>query len=84
MTEKCIKIIDRKGNGGAISMDLIKAIDTINHEVLIAKYIPTVSVKINFLEFQTTYLVENRGGRTTILLAQDLLQQGLVIGPISF
>ena len=31
------KIIDNKGYGAAILMDLSKAFDTINHELLIAK-----------------------------------------------
>ena len=35
--EKRKKILDDKGLGGAVLMDLSKAFDTLNHELLIAK-----------------------------------------------
>ena len=31
------KVLDDKGFGGAVLMDLTKAFDTLNHELLIAK-----------------------------------------------
>ena len=37
MIEKWKKSLDNNGNAGAILMDLSKAFDTINHELLIAK-----------------------------------------------
>ena len=37
MVEKWKKSLDEKGAAGAILMDLSKAFDTINHELLIAK-----------------------------------------------
>ena len=36
------KILDKKGFGGAALMDLLKAFDTLNHELLIAKFIGLV------------------------------------------
>ena len=36
-TEKWKKILDNKGFGGAVLMELSKAFDTINHDLLIAK-----------------------------------------------
>ena len=37
LIEKWKKILDDKGFGGAVLMDLSKAFDTLNHELLIAK-----------------------------------------------
>ena len=37
LIEKWKKVLDNKGYGGAMLMDLSKAFDTINHELLIAK-----------------------------------------------
>ena len=37
LIEKWKSILDKKGFGGAILMDLSKAFDTLNHELLIAK-----------------------------------------------
>ena len=37
LIEKWKKVLDNKGYGGAILVDLLKAFDTINHDLLIAK-----------------------------------------------
>ena len=37
--ERWKKILDEKGFGGAVLMDLSKAFDTLNHELLIEKLI---------------------------------------------
>ena len=37
LIEKWEKVLDNKGYGGAIQMDLLKAFDTINYDLLIAK-----------------------------------------------
>ena len=34
---KCKNILDKKGYGGAVLLDLSKAYDTLNHDLLIAK-----------------------------------------------
>ena len=37
LIERWKKILDEKGFGGAVLMDLSKAFDTLNHELLIVK-----------------------------------------------
>ena len=37
LIEKCKKELDNKGCAGGILMDMSKAVDTMNHEFLIAK-----------------------------------------------
>ena len=38
LIESWEKILDEKGFGGAVLMDLLKAFDTLNHELLIAQF----------------------------------------------
>ena len=37
LTENCKKVLDSKGFGGGVLIDLSKAFDTINHDFLVAK-----------------------------------------------
>ena len=44
LIERWKKILDEKAFGGAVLMDLSKTFDTLNHELLIAKLVPTVLI----------------------------------------
>ena len=46
--ESCKKILDNKGFGGTVLMDLSKAFDTLNHELLIAQILVSVVSLMNF------------------------------------
>ena len=86
MIEKWKKTLDNKGISGAILMDLSKAFDTINHELLIAKFraygfdYNTLSIIQNYLSdrWQRTKI------NTTFITWVELLKgvpQGSVLGP---
>ena len=89
LVEKWKEIIDKKGYGGAVLMDLSKAFDTIDHELLIAKlYAYGFSKKSLKLIF--SYL-SDRWQRTKINSEfstwSKLLQgvpQGSILGPLLF
>ena len=57
LIEKWKNILDKKGNGGAVLMDLSKAFDTLNHDLLIAK-LDAYGFTRELLDKQ---LVENEG-----------------------
>ena len=89
LVEKWKKVIDNKGYTGAILMDLSKAFDTINHELLIAK-LHAYGVDRASLEIMHSYLT-NRWQRTkineTFSTWSELITgvpQGSVLGPILF
>ena len=89
MLEKWKKQLDKKGFAGAVLMDLSKAFDCINHELLIAK-LNSYGFSKNALELLHNYL-SNRWQRTKVNNAfsdwSELLvgvPQGSVLGPILF
>ena len=90
MIEKWKKCLDGKGGfAGAILMDLSKAFDTINHELLIAK-LEAYGFDENALKLMSSYL-SDRWQRTKVNNSfstwKELLcgvPQGSVLGPILF
>ena len=89
LLEKWKKTIDNKGSAGEVLMDLSKALDTLNHELLIAK-LHAYGFGKESLMLLLSYL-SNRGQRTNINASfsswTELLQgvpQGSVLGPLLF
>ena len=83
------KGLDNKGFGGLVLIDLFKAFDTINHDLLIAK-LHAYGFDKNSLKLLLSYL-KNRWHRTRINQNfsswEELLQgvpQGSVLGPLLF
>ena len=64
MVEKWKKALDKGGMAGGVLMDLSKAFDTINHELLIAK-LDAYGFDQSSLEIMLSYLT-NRWQRTKI------------------
>ena len=89
MIEKMKESLDKKGLAAAVLMDLSKAFDTINHELLIAK-LHSYGFDKSALEIIWSYL-NNRLQRTKINASfsswTEILQgvpQGSILGPILF
>ena len=89
LIENWKRVLDKKGFGGAVLMDLSKAFDTIKHDLLIAK-LYAYGFSKESLKFLHSYL-SNRWHRTKINKQfsswQELIQgapQGSVLGPLLF
>ena len=89
LIEKWKKVLDNRGHGGATLMDLSKAFDTINHDLLVAKFHVYVFSKES-LKLINSYLT-NRWQRTKLNTgfskwAEILLgvPQRSVFGPLLF
>ena len=89
LVENWRKSLDNKGCSGAILMDLSKAFDTLNHDLLIAK-LHAYSFQHDALKFLHSYL-SKRWHRTKVNTSfiswEELIKgtpQGSVLGPILF
>ena len=62
LAEKWKKILDDKGFGGAVLMDLLKAFGSLNHEILIAK-LHTYGFNRDSIKLVNDYLSDGKGQR---------------------
>ena len=89
LIEKWRKTLDTKGYAGEVLMDLSKAFDTINHELMIAKLsaygLDKGSLKI-ILSYPSNHWQHTKIGTSFSSLSQLLqgVPQGSVLGPILF
>ena len=77
------KVLDNKGFGGGVLMDLSKAFDTINYNILVAK-LHTYGFSIDSLKLSLSYL-NNQWYKTKInhkFSSWEELSQGVPQGPV--
>ena len=61
LIEKCKRVLDKKGYAGAILMDLSKAFDYLDHELLLAKLDAYDFSKMRCVLSTAISLIENKG-----------------------
>ena len=88
MLEKWKKASDKEKNKSAIFMDLSKAFDTINHDLLLAK-LKAYGFSKQALSFMCTWRTEDKEFKSTINLAalKEVIAgvpQGYIDGPLLF
>ena len=89
LIETCKKVLDTKGYGGAVLMDLSKAFDTINYDLILAE-LYEYGFTNKSLKLVKSYLT-NRWQRAKVNISfsswSELLlgvTQGSVLGPLLF
>ena len=89
LIEKCKRVLDKKGYAGAILMDLSKAFDCLDHELLLAK-LDAYGFSKNALRFIHSYLtgrkqrVKVNGASCEWQETKLGVPQGSVLGPLLF
>ena len=89
LIEKWKQILDSKGYGAAVLMDLSKAFDTINHELLIAKLFAygfskeSLTIILSYLSDRWQHVKINSSFSSWSELLQGV-PQGSVLGPLLF